>query len=74
MEHAKTMPGTVREPYVEVLGRVQETLFQNAAQRPLQTCPERGLGTIFQCVGSPLGVPGHHLGRNKRVFRGPCFR
>ena len=42
LEHAKTIAGIVREAYGEVPGTVQETLFQDAAQRPLQ----KGLGRV----------------------------
>ena len=60
VEHAKTMAGTVREPYGEVPGRVQETLFS-----------ERGAKATLEGSRTPLQLwesPGAPFWEKKRVF------
>jgi len=76
LEHAKTMACTVQEAYGEVAGRVQETLFQHAEQRPLISGPRRGVQRGFfmtMCaLWESLGAP--FCEKKVVVFRGLISR
>ena len=74
VEHAITMAGTVWEPFWEVPGRIQETLFSERGAKATPEESREGSGRIFHDLGSPLGVPwGTILGEKVCFCSGPIF-